>query len=302
MRLLLSAFLAVSALPAPAGAAAARLGSGAPSSASAPAVVSVGASPSLSSPAGEGASLSLNAAPLSAFATPVAPPSLEPRTLAGALEVQVRAEATVGAAPAPAPAASLAAPPTAPNASAERHQDGGDPAAPGEAAPTAQAALAKMDAAPAQAAALFNGGRYQRLGEMVVDTQAPGASELIESASRINGGGLIIGIFDPETDQVINGFAWDGPARVQYHKHALGAGLDPARVGGYTLIVPRDGPVRFKESGSLRKTITPSAKRAILRYFGLSRADETFWGRLGRAALYLADAAWAWVRLMGKGG
>ena len=178
-------------------------------------------------------------------------------------------------------------------------------AVPGLAAPAALPVEAPPPSAPA--ARLAPEGRFVRIGSLMADLRAPGSSELFkalnapeldaerrEDRRAFDGAEAkahawpLVGVFHVPSGRVLNGYAL-GSFGVRGHSDALPGGAARREHGGYTLFVRPDGSVGFMGSGSLPAELTPSVRRAVLRYYGLRPAGETGAGRLRALALRAWD-------------
>jgi hypothetical protein len=129
-----------------------------------------------------------------------------------------------------------------------------------------------------------------RVGESVIDSNAPGAAEVLDSFATLGGGAMVFGMFDTRDVVVVNSFAW-GRGGVLEHKHALPPNADRTRIGGYTFMMQADGVVHWRESGSVRQPLTPSVKRAILRHLGVRPAELSYRQRFMRGLQLIWDRA-----------
>lgn len=130
--------------------------------------------------------------------------------------------------------------------------------------------------------------RYLKVGGSLVDRRAPGAPALITALS-FEPPRPVLGSFQPSLAAVFNGFA-QGTEEVDIHIHALPGLYDVDDIGGYTLVLRRDGAWHVASSASVYSPITPAIARAVSRYFGLRPADETWAARLRRRLLDWVDA------------
>jgi hypothetical protein len=120
----------------------------------------------------------------------------------------------------------------------------------------------------------------------VANTKAPGAPALLRAVKLEL---PVLGIFQPSTSKIINHFVM-GEFGVNGHQLALPARYDRGDVGGYTVLMQKDGEAEIRRSGSLEAPITGVVERSIKRYFGLVPEGETLTQKLKRRILDLADA------------
>lgn len=132
------------------------------------------------------------------------------------------------------------------------------------------------------------------VGSTLVDKRAPGARELLRSLATPNDT-PVIGIFKREGERIINGLTL-GTHGVRGHKDAVPPGADIRELGGYTLLLRKDGELQLAGSGHLPADLTPRLLRQLKRYYGLTPAVESGLERLGRFWLAFWDGLGDFLR------